>query len=160
LLAERVVTGRGFLDIVDVLPIQLRNVRAKLPLQAPVRLLNMNADHLDLPSNHYDLVTTFFLLHEVPDDVRRKILEEALRVLKPGGRFIVTEFSKPMWWNPFRYLWAIFLTIFEPFALDMWRIDLAEMLPQTARGYRLDQTRYFGGLFQRTVIVKADRSLA
>jgi ubiquinone/menaquinone biosynthesis C-methylase UbiE len=156
LLVERVVNGRGFLDIIDVLPIQLRNVRAKLPSGAPVRLLNMNADHLDLPSNHYDLVVSYFLLHEVPANVRSAILKEALRVLKPGGRFVVAEFAMPKWWNPFRYLWAVFLSIFEPFALDMWRIDFADMLPETARGYRLEQCRYFGGLFQRSVVVKSE----
>jgi len=153
-LTKRVMAGNGALDIVDVLPIQLRNARKKLPRGASVRLMNMNADHLDLPSSAYDRVMIYFLLHEVPNDVRAALLREAFRVLKPGGRFILAEFAMPRWWNPFRYLWAVFLTIFEPFALDMWRTDIADMLPSSTRGFQLRQDRYFGGLFQRTVVTK------
>ncbi len=153
-LAMRVAKGGGILDLVDVLPIQLENARAKLPSGAPVRLINMNAEALALPADRYDRVMIYFLLHEVPKDVRAKVLKEAFRVLKPGGRLVMGEFSNPKWWNPFRYLWAVFLSIFEPFALDMWRTDIADMLPDAARGCRMDRNRYFGGLFQRTVVTK------
>lgn len=154
-LTETITKNNGSLDIVDVLPIQLRNARAKLPPDAPVRLLNMNAADLDLPSDQYDLAVIFFLLHETPKDVRAQVLEEAFRVLKPGGRLVLAEFAMPKWWNPFRYLWAVFLSIFEPYALDMWRTEIADMLPASARGYALKQTRYFGHLFQRTVVTKS-----
>jgi ubiquinone/menaquinone biosynthesis C-methylase UbiE len=153
-LAARVAKGGGLLDIADVLPIQLKNAGAKLPAAAPVRLFNMNADHLDFKSATYDRVMIYFLLHEVPKDVRARVLAEAFRVLKPGGKLVMAEFAMPKWWNPFRYLWAVFLTIFEPFALDMWRTDIAEMLPEAARGCPLYRTRYFGDLFQRSVVVK------
>jgi ubiquinone/menaquinone biosynthesis C-methylase UbiE len=154
-LTERVAAGRGMLDVIDVLPIQLENVHAKLASDAPVRLMNMDAVRLDLPSAGYDRVLIYFLLHETPKDVRSRVLTEAFRVLKPEGRFILAEFAMPRWWNPFRYLWAVFLSIFEPFALDMWRQDIADILPASTKGYRLKQTRYFGGLFQRTVVTKS-----
>jgi len=38
-LCNAVATGGGEIDIVDVLPIQLRNLKSKLPPTAPVRLL-------------------------------------------------------------------------------------------------------------------------
>lgn len=153
-LVEKVSAGHGHIDIVDVLPIQLRNTRRKLPPAAPVRLLNMDASSLSLSSATYDKVMIFFLLHEVPADVRTRVLEEAFRVLKPGGKLVLAEFAMPKWWNPFRYLWAVFLTIFEPFALDMWKNDIGALLPAFARTYKRRQNRYFGALFQKTVVEK------
>jgi ubiquinone/menaquinone biosynthesis C-methylase UbiE len=153
-LVSKIVNGGGQLDIIDVLPIQLKNTRRKLPASSPVRLLNMNANDLGLPSASYDKVLIFFLLHEIPPDVRLQTLEEAFRVLKPGGKLVLADFAMPKWWNPFRYLWAIFLTIFEPFALDMWRWNIHDLMPRFARPYKLQQNRYFGALFQKTVITK------
>jgi len=41
--------------------------------------------------NSADVVNIMFVLHECPDTAKRAILEAAYRVLKPGGRLIVTE---------------------------------------------------------------------
>src|SRR5689334_10830148 len=72
-LAARV--GRGAtLDVVDVLPIQLANLRRKLPPAAPVALLQRDASDLGVPDRSYDRVVLFFLLHEMPADVRRATL--------------------------------------------------------------------------------------
>jgi SAM-dependent methyltransferase len=38
-----------------------------------------------------DLVVAFLLLHEVPDDVRRTILAEAMRILRPGGEVLFLD---------------------------------------------------------------------
>ena len=45
-LIDRVAAGGGRLDIVDVLPTQLDNLRSKLPPCAPARLLAMDSAHL------------------------------------------------------------------------------------------------------------------
>jgi ubiquinone/menaquinone biosynthesis C-methylase UbiE len=150
----RCVTGNGgTLDVVDVLPIQLRNVQRKLGGLHGVRLLNMDSEKIDLPSQHYDDVLLFFLLHEQPKAVRAQTLEQAFRVVKPGGRVLVVDFAKPYWWNPFRYLWCAFLAVFEPFALGLWWHPMAELVPARCRGFAMQEERYFGGLFQKTVIV-------
>jgi ubiquinone/menaquinone biosynthesis C-methylase UbiE len=151
-LAEQVSAGGGALDVVDVLPIQLRNLKRKLPEASPVRLINMDSSDLNLPSAHYDQVLLFFLLHEQPNAVRLRTLREAVRVLKPGGRILVVDFARPFWWNPFRYLWRIFLAIFEPFALDLWWNDISTFLPSSQRPHVRTEERLFGGLFQKVVI--------
>jgi ubiquinone/menaquinone biosynthesis C-methylase UbiE len=51
-LIGRVADG-GRLDIVDDLPMQLENLRHKLPSGAPVRLLASDSAHLDLPNASY-----------------------------------------------------------------------------------------------------------
>src|SRR5678815_1407253 len=44
-LCRQVTLGDGAIDIVDVLPIQLGNLRAKLPENAPARLLPMDSSN-------------------------------------------------------------------------------------------------------------------
>jgi len=142
----------GTFDLVDVLPLQLNTARRKIRDARQVRFFNMDASRLDLPAGHYDHVLLYFLLHELPDGVRRHALSEAFRVTKPGGEVVIVDFARPYWWNPFRYLWCVFLAIFEPFALGLWWHDIGEMMPENCRSYPRAQTRFFGGLFQMTVV--------
>lgn len=151
-VARRVVAHGGRLDIADVLPIQLSNARAKFSDATGVRFINCDSEHLGLASASYDRVMLFFLLHEQPADARARTLAEAFRVLKPGGEIMIVEFSKPYRWNPFRYLWRIFLAVFEPFALGMWWTDMRDMIPSYARSWPIRRERFFGGLFQKVVI--------
>ena len=53
------------MDVVDVLPIQLKNLRRKLPTDARVKLLEMDSSALHIPDATYDRAL-FFLLHEMP----------------------------------------------------------------------------------------------
>jgi len=75
-LCARAQAGGGRVDIVDVLPIQLANLRAKLPPDAPARLLPMNSADLAVPAASYERALVFFLLHEQPDHVRERTLAE------------------------------------------------------------------------------------
>jgi ubiquinone/menaquinone biosynthesis C-methylase UbiE len=88
-LIRRVVAGGGHLDVIDVLPVQLANLRRKLPPRAPIRLLRQNSAALALLDSSYDQVLLFFLLHEQPRDVRRLTISEAMRVVRPGGRVVI-----------------------------------------------------------------------
>ena len=152
LLAARVAQAGGALDVSDVLPIQLENLRHKLPLPRRTRLLTMDSTKLTLEDASYDSVLLFFLLHEQPKDVRKRTLEEAFRMTKPGGKIVIVDFALPYRWNPFRYLWRIFLAIFEPFALDLWRQPIRALLPPACQGALLQEERFFGGLFQKVVV--------
>jgi ubiquinone/menaquinone biosynthesis C-methylase UbiE len=154
-LAQRSAAGNGTLDVVDVLPIQLQNLRQKLPAAAAVRLLAMNTAELKLPDRGYDRALIFFLLHEQPVAVRRRTLQEVLRVVKPGGQIVIVDYARPRWWHPARYLWRIVLAAFEPFALDLWRDDVAAWMP--AEGARQTNVqRFFGGLYKMTSFTRVD----
>lgn len=50
-----------------------------------------NAEALPFSNESCDLITTVYLFHEVPDTVRRTIVGEFARVLKPGGRLILMD---------------------------------------------------------------------
>lgn len=153
-LARRGRSADGSLDVVDVLPIQLDNLARKLPPHAPARLLTRNADNLALPDASYDRALLFFLLHEQPEDVRRRTLLEALRVVRPGGKVVVVDYARPGAWHPARYLWLPLLRILEPFAHDLWQRDLTEWLPKPWAGGAINRTRFFGGLYQLVSITR------
>lgn len=59
---------------------------------------------LPLADNSYDAVTISFGLRNMSD--LRKSLQEMRRVLRPGGRMYVLEFSQPArWFKPFYYFY-------------------------------------------------------
>ncbi|RAI44195.1 rhodoquinone biosynthesis methyltransferase RquA [Rhodoplanes roseus] len=151
-LCSRVSAADGTLDIVDVLPVQLDNVRRKLPADAPARLVETDSSALPLDDASYDRVLLFFLLHEQPESWRRQTLAEAVRVLKPGGRVVIVDYARPVWWNPLRYVFAPVLAALEPFALDLWRNDITRWIPNLPDDRKIERRSYFGGLYQAIVI--------
>ncbi len=151
-LARRGMDAGGSLDVVDVLPIQLENLKRKLPADVPVRLLMRNSADLAVPDASYDRALLFFLLHEQPEDVRRRTLAEALRVVRPGGAIVIVDYARPSAWHPARYLWLPVLRLLEPFARDLWRRPLADWLPRPWAGQALPKKRFFGGLYQLVTI--------
>lgn len=59
-----------------------------------VRYVQADAEELPFPDDSFDVVTIAFGLRNVTD--KSKALASMLRVLKPGGRLLVLEFSKPI----------------------------------------------------------------
>lgn len=63
---------------------------------------------LPLPDRSFDAVTISFGLRNMAD--RHKALTEMRRVLRPGGRLFVLEFSQPFFWfRPFYYAYLKFV---------------------------------------------------
>ena len=149
-LVGRVERGDGSLDVVDVLPIQLANLRAKLPPDAVVGLVNRNSADLGFADGSYDRVVLFFLLHEMPEDVRRRTLAEAMRVAKPGGQVVIVDYHAPSRWHPLRAVMKWILVHFEPFAMDLWAHELERWLPAGTGPVRKET--FYGGLYQKLVI--------
>ncbi len=150
-VASKLAPG-ATLDVVDVVPIQLENLRRKLPASAPVKLFQRNSAALGFESATYDQAIVFFLLHEQPEAVRRQTLAEVLRVLRPGGRLVIVDYHRPHWFNPLRLLMRPLLARLEPYALDLWRNEVSHWLPKGLARRQVLKTTLFGGLYQRIVI--------
>ena len=58
-----------------------------------IEFVQANAECLPFPDNHFNCVSIAFGLRNVTD--KDKALRSMTRVLKPGGRLLVLEFSKP-----------------------------------------------------------------
>ena len=48
-------------------------------------------ESIPLPDESQDAVTSIFMFHELPPKVRRIVLSEFARVLKPGGRLVLVD---------------------------------------------------------------------
>jgi ubiquinone/menaquinone biosynthesis C-methylase UbiE len=148
----RRIAPDGSLDVVDVLPIQLANLRSKLPAGAPVGLHHRNSNDLGFADASYDQAVLFFLLHEQPEAVRRQTLGEALRVLKPGGKLVIIDYHQPERGHPLRYLFRPILDVLEPYSLDLWRSPIDTWLPERFTPAAVKKETYYGGLYQKVVI--------
>ncbi len=153
-LAARVAADGGALDVIDVLPVQLDNLRHKLPGDTAVRMLEQDSSCLALADATYDRAILFFLLHEQPADIRARTVAETLRVVKPGGTIVLVDFARPRWWHPLRYTWLPFISRLEPFAADMWRGPNGMCLPPEPAHQRTIR-RFFGGMFQMVTLTRA-----
>ncbi|TMH35639.1 MAG: methyltransferase domain-containing protein [Betaproteobacteria bacterium] len=142
------------LDVVDVMPIQLRNLQRKLPHDAKARLLHLDSTALGVADATYDEVLLFFLLHEQPLGVRRRTVAEAVRVVKPGGKIVLVDYHRPHDWHPLRPLMRTVLKRLEPFALDLWETELETYVPHDVTLASVNKKTYFGGLYQKVVLTR------
>jgi ubiquinone/menaquinone biosynthesis C-methylase UbiE len=142
------------LDVVDILPIQLKNLARKLPADERVLLLQGDSAALACPDACYDQVLLFFLLHEQPEPVRRATLAEALRVVRPGGKIVIVDYHRPRWWHPMRLLMRLVFHRLEPYAMDLWQHGVESYLPQTPEPVAQRKATYFGGLYQKLVLTR------
>jgi SAM-dependent methyltransferase len=53
--------------------------------EKPMHFSQMNAEAMTFPDGHFDLIYCMLLLHEVPTKAVENIVNEAARVLAPGG---------------------------------------------------------------------------
>jgi ubiquinone/menaquinone biosynthesis C-methylase UbiE len=95
-------TGR-FLDFVkqawprlpalglDLSDAYIAHARRHLKRWARLNLIVANAEAIPAPDKSCDAVTSIFMLHELPPQVRRIVIGEAARVLKPGGRLVMVD---------------------------------------------------------------------
>ena len=142
------------LDVVDILPIQLQNLARKLPADERLCLVRGDSAALACADASYDQVLLFFLLHEQPAHVRSATLAEALRVVKPGGKIVIVDYHRPSWWHPMRSLMRLVFRRLEPYAIDLWDHEIAEFMPSLVQPASLAKRTYFGGLYQKLVLIR------
>ncbi|MAB98879.1 MAG: bifunctional demethylmenaquinone methyltransferase/2-methoxy-6-polyprenyl-1,4-benzoquinol methylase UbiE [Pseudomonadaceae bacterium] len=92
----RLVGQTGEVVLADINESMLKVGRDRLldkGVSGNVQFVQADAEKLPFPDNHFDCVTIAFGLRNVTH--KEDALRSMLRVLKPGGRLLVLEFSKP-----------------------------------------------------------------
>lgn len=74
----------------DLSPTYLERAKRRLP-DRTVTWHRAKAEAVPLADDSVDLVTATYLFHELPKKIRAEVLAEIRRVLKPGGRFVLTD---------------------------------------------------------------------
>ena len=70
--------------VTDVSEAYLKVARGRLP-DPRFEFVQTAGESLPFPDNHFDLVFSVYLFHELPSGIREKVLAESSRVLKDGG---------------------------------------------------------------------------
>ncbi len=84
---------------------------AKLGLQNHIELLTGDSETINFPDNSFDAITVAFGVRNF--EHLEKGLSEMYRVLKPGGKLVVLEFSKPKQ-SAFKQFYNLYMNIVAP----------------------------------------------
>ena len=149
-LAER-VGPEGHLEVRDVTPIQVARARTKLAGHANATVVHADASRPF--GRQHDGVCCFFLLHEVPDDYKHRIVDNVLAAVKPGGKAVFVDYHRwhrfhpmgPIMWFVFRYL--------EPLAPSLCASEIRNFASEPD-SFTWTKRTFFGGLYQKVVAVR------
>ncbi|ACT01062.1 demethylmenaquinone methyltransferase [Paenibacillus sp. JDR-2] len=101
-------------------------------LNKQITLIQGNAMELPFADNSFDFVTIGFGLRNVPDYLQ--VLKEMERVVKPGGKVVCLELSKPLW-QPFKGMYYLYFERMLP-TIGKWvakRFDEYKWLPDSLK---------------------------
>lgn len=106
------------------------------------------AEATSFPEGEFDLISVAFLFHETPVHISQAILQECLRLLKPGGQIIVLDGNQ----KRLRHTNWLIQLFREPYSqvyaaesIDIW---------MKAVGFEQVQTNYVGWISQITTGAK------
>lgn len=134
--------------IADLIPNELDHAKSKLTdFAGKVEYLEEDATAMKQPDGVAMVNVIFFLLHELPHPLKAKALDEAGRMLAPGGKLFLAEFHRPDTWVLRALSWTYF-KVFEPLGLALWdKHDPVGYLEQSGQ-WSCECSTYFFGNFQ------------
>jgi demethylmenaquinone methyltransferase/2-methoxy-6-polyprenyl-1,4-benzoquinol methylase len=117
-LASRYTGPSGRVTIFDMNRAMMDAGREKVfaAARGPVDYVQGNAEVMPFPDNSFDAAMVGYGIRNVTR--MEKGFEEMCRVLRPGGRIMCLEFSKPVW-PVFRWLYDIYSFHIMPFLGDL-----------------------------------------
>jgi ubiquinone/menaquinone biosynthesis C-methylase UbiE len=122
---------------VDLSPYYVQAARRLMRDVGEVSLAVENAEQLPYADATFDIATSVYLFHELPRNARRNVIDEALRVLKPGGLLVIEDSAQPSESPGLAAVLGGFSQDFhEPFYQDYLEDDLAALL--TERGFTVE----------------------
>lgn len=142
------VGGKGLFQLTDVTPIQIEHAEKKLADRAWARVTHCDAAHW--VGQIYDLVCSFFLLHEVPEEKKREVVDRMLASVEKDGKVVFVDYHRPRPWQPIGWILRFVNAKLEPFAESTWMHEIREYASQPER-FSWEKRTFFGGVYQIVV---------
>ncbi len=149
-LADR-VGPEGTFHVCDVTPIQVAHAQRKLAGRPWAKA--WREDAATAGEGHYDVVASFFLMHEIPDGKKRQVLDNLLDRIAPGGKAVLIDYHKPHWAHPVRPILSLVCRLLEPFARSVWDHELSAFA-SSPNDFTWTKTTLFGGVYQKVVVTR------
>jgi ubiquinone/menaquinone biosynthesis C-methylase UbiE len=96
---------------IDLSPAMIQVAKMKLGERAEIRL--GDATNLPYSDDSFDLLTGFFILHEMPNKMRFNVLSQMVRVMKPDGRILLIDYHPGPIRFPRGWIYKIVILFFE-----------------------------------------------
>ena len=150
--AAQKVGPQGAYHLTDITPIQIEHAERKLAGMPWAKVIRADAASFAAGSTgDYDLICSFFLLHEVPEDKKYEIVGNMLSKLPKGGKAVFVDYHNPAKWQPIRYILKVVNTLLEPFAEALWHNEISHYA-KNADEYTWRKQTFFGGVYQCVVV--------
>lgn len=134
--------------IADIIHNELIHAKSKLgQFSGKVDYIEDNATAMKQAEGSVEANVIFFLLHELPHQLKGRALAEAGRMLAPGGKLYLAEFHRPELWVLRALSWTYF-KVFEPLGLALWDTHDPLACLEDMGGWKCERTTYFFGNFQ------------
>jgi 2-polyprenyl-3-methyl-5-hydroxy-6-metoxy-1,4-benzoquinol methylase len=141
----------GRLDVIDIAPLQVEHVRRKLSKFPHARA--RVADATAPSGGTYDGVCCFFLLHEIPDEQKREVVDALLASVGPGGKVAFVDYHRARPWHPLRAPMDVVFRWLEPFAFGLVGREIRSFASDP-EPFVWSKETFFGGLYQKVVAVR------
>ena len=120
----------------DLSPHYLAVAERNLSAWSRVRLVEGAGESMPFGDGEFDIVTCIYLFHELPPRVRRRVVGEIRRVLRPGGTLILVDSLQPGDEPDYDALLDSFPVLFhEPYYCELF----------AGRSRSADAPRFFAG---------------
>lgn len=144
--------SEGQLTVLDVAQIQVYITHKKLSKHLNTEVMLSDASQHQI-SQDTNVILSYFLLHEVPDDYKQKILDNLLSQLPIGAKLVLLDYHKPHWAHPLKPLMSMIFDTLEPFAKSFWEKDISHF-SKVRNDFNWEKSTLFGGLYQKVVVTR------
>ena len=150
--AAQKVGAKGTFHLTDVTPIQIEHGTRKLAGMEWTKVIRSDAAEFNhAEQGDYDLICSFFLLHEVPEEKKYEIMDHMLAKLPKGSKAVFVDYHNPAKWQPIRYILKVVNHYLEPFAETMWKNEIQHYAAKADR-FTWRKKTFFGGVYQCVVV--------
>ena len=146
------VGPKGAFHLTDVTPVQIEHGTRKLAGMDWTKVIRADAASFNFAEqDSYDLICSFFLLHEVPEEKKHEIVNHMLAKLPKGSKAVFVDYHNPAWWQPIRYILKVVNHYLEPFAETLWKNEIQHYAAK-ANKFVWRKKTFFGGVYQCVVV--------